>query len=162
MALTNSAEIAIIYVKKGNYFKLPGGGIEEDEDHHIAAQREVEEETGAKVLVRQVDCIATTEEFPNDLHQISYCYFADVLDTTGSPSLTEEERIDGISHQWMPINEALEAMAAVKPTSDLGLYIQERDIYLLTEAKKKIAGIGACQWKEGIGELKLGSVEVLS
>ncbi|KAL7930847.1 NUDIX hydrolase domain-like protein [Trichoderma chlorosporum] len=140
VALNPSKEIALVYVEKGNYYKLPGGGIERDEEHLNAAQREVQEETGAVVSFHNTNCIATTEEFRNDLHQISYCYLADVLDATGSPSLTEEERVEGLRHQWMPINEALEAMVSVKPTSELGHYIQERDAYLLTEAKKVLEG----------------------
>ncbi|PTB37563.1 hypothetical protein M441DRAFT_60751 [Trichoderma asperellum CBS 433.97] len=136
VALNPLGDVAIIYVKRGNYLKLPGGGIEINEDHHNAAQREVEEETGAVVSLRGTGCIATTEEFRSDLHQISYCYLADVLDTSGNPSLTEEERIDGLSHQWLPINKAIEAMTSAEPTSELGRYIQERDVYLLTEVRK--------------------------
>lgn len=94
MVLNTCGEIAVIYAEKGNYYKLPGGRIEKDEDHHNAAQREVEEETGAAVSLCGSSCIATVEEFRNDLHQISYCYIANVLDISGNPSLTEEERID--------------------------------------------------------------------
>lgn len=133
VALRPSGDIATIHVEKGNYYKFPGGGIEIDEDHHNAAQREVEEETGAIVSLRDTGCIAT-EEFRSDLHQISYCYIADVLEASGNPSLTEEERTDGLSHQWMPINKALEAMSLAEPTSELGHYIQERDVYLLAKA----------------------------
>ncbi|UKZ65079.1 uncharacterized protein TrAtP1_006281 [Trichoderma atroviride] len=138
VALSTSGDIAVIYAEQGNYYKLPGGGIEVDEDHHSAAQREVEEETGATVSLRGTGCIATTEEFRDDLHQISYCYIADVLDISGNPSLTEEERIDGLSHRWMPVNKALETMNLAEPTSELGRYIQTRDIYLLAEAKKAL------------------------
>ncbi|KAK1254823.1 hypothetical protein MKX08_008818 [Trichoderma sp. CBMAI-0020] len=138
VALNTSGDIAVIYAEKGNYYKLPGGGTEVDEDHHIAAQREVEEEIGATVSLRGTGCIATTEEFRNDLHQISYCYTADVLDTSGHPSLIEEERIDGLSHRWMPVDEALETMDLAEPTSELGCYIQKRDIYLFAEAKKAL------------------------
>lgn len=73
VALNISGDIAVIYAEKGNYYKLPGDGINKDEDHHSAAQREVEEETGATVSLRGTGCRATTEEFRNDLHQISYC-----------------------------------------------------------------------------------------
>jgi 8-oxo-dGTP pyrophosphatase MutT (NUDIX family) len=131
-------ETALMYVKKGNYYKLPGGGIERDEDHLIAAEREVKEETGAIIAIRSSGCIATTEEYRNSLHQISYCYIADVINATGSPCLTKEECIEGLSHQWMSIDKALEVMAMVKPTSELGCHIQERDIYLLAEAKKAL------------------------
>lgn len=147
MALNTSGEIAVIYAKKGNYYKLPGGGIEKDEDHHNAAQREVDEETGAAISLRGSGCIATTEEFRNDLHQISYCYIADVLDTSGNPSLTEEEHIDGLSHRWMPVNEALETMTLAEPTSEIGRYIQEGDVYLLAEAKRALEdGSGLESW----------------
>lgn len=67
-ALSTSGDIAIIYVEKGNYCNLLGGGIEKDEDHLSAAQREVKEETGAAVSLRGTGCIATTEGFRNDLH----------------------------------------------------------------------------------------------
>lgn len=38
----------------------------------------------------------------------------------------------------MPVNEALETMTLAEPTSELGYYIQERDVYLLAEAKKTL------------------------
>ncbi|KAI3329195.1 NUDIX hydrolase domain-like protein [Xylariaceae sp. AK1471] len=131
-----SGDIALIYVKKGSYYKLPGGGIERDEDHGKAAAREVQEETGAVVSMRNSDCIATTEEFRNDLHQISYVYIADVVDASGKPELTEEELVDGLTHEWIPVQKALEKMGEVQPTSELGRFIKQRDIYLLREAAK--------------------------
>ncbi|KAH9902151.1 NUDIX hydrolase domain-like protein [Xylariomycetidae sp. FL2044] len=126
VARNKSEQIAIIYVQKGNYFKLPGGGIEGDEDRAEAAKREAQEETGATVVLRAEEYVATTEEFRNDLHQVSYCYVADVVDDTGTPSLTAEEIGDGLSHRWVDPNKALKDMENVKPTSELGKYIQER------------------------------------
>jgi 8-oxo-dGTP diphosphatase len=131
-----AGEVAIVHAQKDNYYKLPGGGIELDEDHHEAASREVQEETGATVTVRGGSYFATTEEFRHDLHQISYCYFADLIDATGKPDLTAEEREDGLSHSWIPFDKALEVMTAAEPTSELGRYIRERDIYLLGEARE--------------------------
>ncbi|KAK3935960.1 hypothetical protein QBC46DRAFT_367238 [Diplogelasinospora grovesii] len=111
---------------------LVGRGIDyPDEDHHTAAQREMQEETGALIkLLRSGDgsCIATTEEYRHDLHQISYCYCADL------PSLTADEISDRLRHSWMPVDEAKRVMAAAEPTSELGRYIKERDLYLLNVA----------------------------
>jgi len=45
--LTNSkGEIALMYVGKHSMYKLPGGGIEENEDIHEGLKREIMEETG--------------------------------------------------------------------------------------------------------------------
>lgn len=43
----------------------------------------------------------------------------------------------------MPINEALETVTLAESTSELGRYIQERDVYFLAKAKKALGdGIG--------------------
>lgn len=123
-------QVLVIKVRKGNYFKLPGGGVEGGEDHVEAAEREVAEETGCKVAIEGA-CVATTEEYRGDLHQRSYCYFARVVDKGGKPELTEDEIEDGLTHQWASVDQALAMMAAMEPTSELGRFIQERDIFLL-------------------------------
>lgn len=138
VALKPSGEIAIIYVKEGNYYKLPGGGIEADESPTEAALREVKEETGAIVALRSTDYFATTEEFRFQQHQVSYCYLADVVDDAGEPCLTEEELADGFVHQWMTVNKALEAMYAVQPTTEFWSFVRERDIFVLTKALQLI------------------------
>ena len=55
----NKSKIALIFVQKGQYYKIPGGGIELDEDHGLAAEREAFEETGCKVKI-QGACLATS------------------------------------------------------------------------------------------------------
>ncbi|KAK4141353.1 NUDIX domain protein [Dichotomopilus funicola] len=139
VVLSPKGEVALVKANRDNYYKLPGGGIESGEDHGKAAEREVLEETGCHVLVKP-GCFATTEEFRNDLHQISYCYRATLLDghQPGNPELTEEEVSDGLKHEWVPVEKALQTMENVEPTSKLGRYIKERDLFLLTEFLKSI------------------------
>ncbi|KAK3294257.1 NUDIX domain-containing protein [Chaetomium fimeti] len=127
------SRVVLVKARKENYYKLPGGGVDEGEDYQKAAEREVLEETGFHVSV-EGEYFATTEEFRNDLHQISYCYRARLLDEAGKPNLTEEELADGLSHEWVPVENALQIMLSVEPTSELGLYIKERDMFLLAEA----------------------------
>jgi 8-oxo-dGTP pyrophosphatase MutT (NUDIX family) len=133
-AFNAKGEVAIIYAKRDNYYKLPGGGIDSYEDHETAVKREFEEETGGLIKLRGNGCMATTKEFRNDLRQISYCYAADLVDDSGKPTLTDEEISDGLDHSWMSVEEAKRVMAGAEPTSELGKCIKERDIYLLEEA----------------------------
>lgn len=129
--------VIIIKVNKDNYYKLPGGGVEADEDHAQAAVREVAEETGCSVVTKGGH-IAMSEEYRKDLHQISYCYLAQLISKSGRPELTEDEVEDGLVHEWAPVDKALEMMKAIQPTSELGHFIKERDIFLLAEAVKCI------------------------
>jgi 8-oxo-dGTP diphosphatase len=63
----------------------------------------------------------------NDLHQISYCYRASLIDDTGMPQLTNDEVLDGLKHEWASVEGAIEKMGC-QPTSELGRYIKERDL----------------------------------
>ena len=128
----NKDEIIIMRVEEGNYYKLPGGGIEPGEDHNLAATREAKEETGCAVAVEE-GCIATTEEWRNDLHQISHCYCATLVHDTGKAQLTSLEEQEGLKHEWMPVEKALDKMSLCKPTSELGRFIRERDLFLLSK-----------------------------
>jgi 8-oxo-dGTP diphosphatase len=124
-------EIIIIYVANGDYYKLLGGGIEAGEDHKLAGEREVLEETGCKVMVES-ECIGTTEEWRNDLHQISYWYRARLMEDTGQTELTKMEIGDGLKHEWVTVDVALAKMKECKPASELGAFIKERDSFLLS------------------------------
>jgi 8-oxo-dGTP diphosphatase len=60
-------KICIIHAKKGNYYKLSGGGVEsEDLDDTVSCQCEAIEETGCEVVVRP-ELIAQTTEFRGTL-----------------------------------------------------------------------------------------------
>lgn len=134
LVIKNSAtqKIVIIFVRKGSYYKFPGGGVEAGEDHRVAAVREAEEETGCKVtIVGNGDCFATTEEWRNDLHQMSYGYAAAMVEDTGIVALTEDEVADGLQHEWLSLSAAIEKVAACQPTSELGQFIKERDLFLM-------------------------------
>ena len=123
-------DIIIIHAQKENHYKLPGGGIEVDEDHRVAGGREAMEETGCKVEING-SCMATTQEWRNDLRQISYCYRARMLKDTGATELTEEEAADGLRHEWVSVELAMKKMKECQPTSELGEFIRERDHYFV-------------------------------
>ncbi|KFZ18000.1 hypothetical protein V502_04327 [Pseudogymnoascus sp. VKM F-4520 (FW-2644)] len=138
IAFNAVGKMAIVYAKRDNYYKLPGGGIDPNEQHEMAAMREMQETGGLIKIRKNLGCVATTEEYRNGLHQMSFCYVADVVDDSGSPNLTEDEVSDGLGHLWMSVDEAKSKMAQAEPRSELGLYIKERDIYLLEEATRRV------------------------
>lgn len=145
VAFNAAREVAIMYSKRDRYYKLPGGGIDPGEQHEAAALREMQEETGALIKIRRhLGCVATTEEYRNKLHQMSYCYVADVVDDSGSPNLTTEEIRNGLVHLWLSVDEAKCRMAEAEPRTELAdLYIKVRDSYLLEEATRQAEAGGA-------------------
>jgi hypothetical protein len=69
--------------------------------------------------------------FGTAISQESHAYVCTVYKDTGKVELTELEASEGLVHSWCPIEEALEKMKRVKPTTELGEFIQKRDIFLL-------------------------------
>ena len=47
-------KVAMIYSHKYDYYKFPGGGIENNEDHVNTLIREISEETGLRVLTDSI------------------------------------------------------------------------------------------------------------
>ncbi|EJT75309.1 hypothetical protein GGTG_05246 [Gaeumannomyces tritici R3-111a-1] len=73
-------------------------------------------------------CVSGSSElstFPS-----SYYYLARLVDEGGRLELIEVEIEDGLTHSWASVGQALAMMAAAEPASELGRFIQERDIFL--------------------------------
>ena len=86
------------------------------------------------------ECIATLEERRNDLHQISYCYKGTLVEDTGKIYLTEDELADELGkHGWVNVETALEKMRACRPTSELGKFNRERDLFFVETYAKSTA-----------------------
>lgn len=94
--------------------KLPGGGIEGDEDDCTALLREVKEETGFDVIPESIVPFGEIEEKrlsvkePMIWHQISRMYFCEVREEQGACEYSENEKKYGFRQVLYTIEEALE------------------------------------------------------
>lgn len=75
------------------FWELPAGLVEHDEDHCVAAARELEEETGYSSSSKP---IYVTTLLPNPAHSTNklYCYLATGVHKIGSQHLDENEDIE--------------------------------------------------------------------
>ncbi len=108
IVINKEGKIAVIYKKNKNEYKLPGGGVENDENFKQAFEREVLEETGCKVIITRK--LGITEEYRSDdnFKQISHIFIAKVVKDIKKLDLTTKESDEGSSVIWMYKEEAFE------------------------------------------------------
>jgi 8-oxo-dGTP pyrophosphatase MutT (NUDIX family) len=131
-------EIALLFVSRDNYHKLPGGGFEDGENAIAALKREALEEVGANIDI--TDEIGITIEYRNYISQlqISYCFMAKTMGDLANPAFDKGELAEGFKLLWMSLDGAISLLSAEKPEVKNGKYIQKRDLFILNEAKKII------------------------
>jgi ADP-ribose pyrophosphatase YjhB (NUDIX family) len=134
--LDQDNNVALLHATKTDYYKLPGGGLDDDTDKVIALKRECQEEIGCNVeVLGEIGLVNEWRKFCN-LHQISYCYLARVVGEKGVPDLTEDEIAEGFETVWLPYNEALDILRESKAEQiEAKGYMVPRDIAILEAAK---------------------------
>lgn len=107
IVIRSDGKIAIFNKTKKNEYKLPGGGVEENENIEEAFKREVLEETGCKIEI--IKYLGETEEYKAEIgfKQISHVYVGKVIEDIGKLNLTEREQQEGGELVWLNPNEAL-------------------------------------------------------
>lgn len=88
--------IAMVHSRKYNYYKLPGGGIELEEEHPATLAREVQEETGLIVIpqsIREYGMVHRVQKgrIEDMFIQDNYYYFCDVEPEVQSQHLDDYE-----------------------------------------------------------------------
>lgn len=132
--------VALLFVSKENYYKLPGGGIEVEEDKIMALYRECREEIGCDVeIINELGFIIEYRKTHN-LKQTSYCYLAKVKGPKGKPDFTDSEKDRGFEVVWLSYKETIEVLNNSKAVSVEGCsYIVPRDTAFIEEAKDLIS-----------------------
>lgn len=126
--------IGVLYIGKHGYHKLPGGGLEGEENISAALRRECLEEIGCDIETfgELGEIIEYRDKF--SLKQHSYCFIANLVGTKKSPDFTQGEIENGFSIKWLPLENALELLLNDQPEEYEGKFIQIRDSLFLKEA----------------------------
>jgi ADP-ribose pyrophosphatase YjhB (NUDIX family) len=129
-------KIALMHSTVDKFHKIPGGGLEGDENKETALRRECLEEAGVEVgnLIE----LGFVKEIKGDdkMVQNSYCYVTKVVGEKKSPNFTESEIAQGFEVIWVGLDEAYNLVKNDGYSNSLGRYIQARELNILTEAKK--------------------------
>jgi ADP-ribose pyrophosphatase YjhB (NUDIX family) len=131
-------KIAFLHVTKKHFYKLPGGGVEEGESIEEALHRELSEEIGCSV--KNIREFGSIEEFRNkfSLHQISYCFLADLAGEKGVPHLEQDEIADGFKPVWINLGDAIKIFESNTDVEDYeGKFVQMRDLAFLKQTSQR-------------------------
>lgn len=138
--LNSENNVALLKANTYKYHKLPGGGVEEDEDMHLALKRELLEEIGceAEIIANVGEIIEYRDKW--GLKQISHCFLVKQVGNQQPPSFTQSEIDEGFEVIWADsIDTAISLLERDHPENYDGLFIQRRDITLLRAAKSQLS-----------------------
>ena len=127
----DDGNVALLYVSKHGYYKLPGGGVENGEDFEEALKRECLEEIGCDVeIIEPIGKIVEYRHFPDGTNedQESYCYVARVVGLKGMSHFEKGEIDKGYQQKWATKMEAIALLKEGKTDEYLGKFIVERDL----------------------------------
>ena len=108
IVLREDGKIAIFNKTNKNEYKLPGDGIENDENYKEAFEREVLEETGCEI--EDIEELGYTLELKSqsNFKQKFYVYKAKVKKVTNNTKYTKQELDEGTFLVWFTVEEALQ------------------------------------------------------
>ena len=102
----DKGEIAIFHKRLKNEYKLPGGGIENNENAINSFCREIMEETGCEISNIKEIGFAIEKKSLTNFCQISYVFQAIVIRNTHNLHMTKKEKDEGGEVLWLMPRDA--------------------------------------------------------
>ncbi|TRZ65029.1 MAG: NUDIX domain-containing protein [Spirochaetia bacterium] len=126
-------KIALLFVSKKGYHKLPGGGIEKGESIEDALKRECLEEIGCEIKITGEIGTIIEHRKAFKINQESFCYLAKVVGEKGEPAFMDDEIEEGFLALWVSLDEAIKILETDKSDDYQGKFIKIRDLAFLRE-----------------------------
>ncbi len=127
-------KLVMAYSVRDGYYKFPGGGMEENEDHRDTLIREVREEVGLNVIPSSVKEFGEVVElrksdmFDNTVfEQDSFYYFCETEDSVSEQHLDDYEAQAGFELRCVTIQDAI----AANQSADAEFLIRETRVLRL-------------------------------
>lgn len=115
--ISKNNEIALMHVSNRNYYKLPGGGVEQDESLEQALKRELHEEAGADSIEILAE-IGEIDEIREKMQKksIHCCYLVRLIGELQNTEQTDKEVDEGYQIIWAKdIDHAIELVESGNP-----------------------------------------------
>lgn len=136
--ILDGGRIALVYSRKENYYKFPGGGIRPGEDKKTALVREVKEETGLTVIPESIAEFGSvmrrqrSNRSPGTVfEQENFYYVCRVEDTIAEQNLDDYEREAEFVLQFADIDEAIRVNEAFHSGEYFDEIMIKRDLRVL-------------------------------
>ncbi|HUB93486.1 MAG TPA: NUDIX domain-containing protein [Verrucomicrobiae bacterium] len=134
--LDSLGRVYLINVSLHGYHKLPGGGIEGDEDVEVALARELMEEVGCKAeIIGELGKVIEYRD-SQELNQTSYGFLAKQVGLQLSSTLEDDEINEGmVEVKVKNIDAAIKLFRNDSPDGLEGKFIRKRDLAFLEMAR---------------------------
>jgi 8-oxo-dGTP pyrophosphatase MutT (NUDIX family) len=137
--INDNNQVALIDVRHGEYYKIPGGGIETGESEETTAKREALEEADCVVeLIQEIGRQEFKDSHPSfgeTLHQ-SICFLAKIITNQNKTNFDSWEQSNDMKLIWVTFDEAIKLFTDAKPQDFFAKEINKRDLSFVIKAKE--------------------------